>query len=129
MKSHINNINDILIKPLVTEKSYAQIGLNIYTFVVHKNATKTDIKKAIETIFIDSKVKVAKVNVVNVAKKAKKVGKYEGFKSAYKKAIVYLSEGTIPIFGQEEEADNAKTDKKPVKRRIITDDVLEGKEK
>jgi large subunit ribosomal protein L23 len=41
---HIKNINDVLIKPLVTEKSYAQMADNVYSFIVHDDATKTDVK-------------------------------------------------------------------------------------
>ena len=63
---------------------------NRYTFKVDPKANKVEIKKAVETIF---NVKVLSVNTVNVLPKYKKMGKYEGYKSAYKKAIVKLAEG------------------------------------
>ncbi|MGL5357460.1 MAG: 50S ribosomal protein L23 [Metamycoplasmataceae bacterium] len=99
------NINHIIKYPLLTEKTYQQMGKNIYTFVVDKKATKIEIKKAVQFIF---DVKVDRVNIMNVDKKYKKLGKYEGFKPGYKKAIVTLSEGSIKIlpddnFAQPEE--------------------------
>ena len=63
---------------------------------VDKNANKVEIKKAIEAIF---NVKVVKVNTINVKPKFKRLGQHEGFKNAYKKAIVELAEGqTIEAF-------------------------------
>jgi large subunit ribosomal protein L23 len=63
---------------------------NTYTFKVDKKANKIEIKNAIEEIF---KVKVLRVNTTNVKKKFKRMGKYEGYKPAYKKAMVTLAEG------------------------------------
>ena len=82
---------DILKAPIITEQSTKLIeSQNRYTFKVDTKANKVEIKKAVETIF---NVKVLSVNTVNVLPKYKKMGKYEGYKSAYKKAIVKLAEG------------------------------------
>jgi len=82
---------EIIKAPIITEQSMKLIDAeNKYTFKVDKKANKIEIKNAIEKIF---KVHVIKVNTINVLPKAKKVGKYEGFKPAYKKAIVLLPEG------------------------------------
>ena len=82
------NAYDIIIKPVLSEKSYDGIALKKYTFKVAKTATKTDIKRAVEQIF---GVKVASVNTVNVSGKVKRMGRNEGRTPAYKKAIVQLT--------------------------------------
>lgn len=79
--------HDIIIKPLLSEKSYAGIKDKKYSFIVAKNANKTQIKLAVEEIF---DVKVEKVNTANVRGKLKRQGKYEGYTPDYKKAIVKL---------------------------------------
>ncbi len=79
--------HDIIIKPLLSEKSYAGIQDKKYSFIVAKSANKTQIKLAIEEIF---DVKVEKVNTANVRGKLKRQGKYEGYTPDYKKAIVKL---------------------------------------
>ena len=84
--------NKIIVKPLLTEKSYAGIQDKVYTFVVAKDAGKVEIKKAVEELF---GVKVAKVNTI-VVKGHKKVqntkaGRTVGKTSDYKKAIVTLT--------------------------------------
>ena len=82
---------DILKAPIITEQSTKLIeGFNKYTFKVAKTANKVEIKKAVEEIF---KVDVISVNTVNMKPKKKRVGKYEGYTQAYKKAIVQLAEG------------------------------------
>jgi large subunit ribosomal protein L23 len=82
---------DILKAPIITEQSTKLIESdNKYTFKVDRKANKVEIKKAVETIF---NVKVLSVNTVNVLPKFKRMGKYEGYKSAYKKAVVKLAEG------------------------------------
>ena len=82
---------EIIKAPIITEQSTKLIeGQNKYTFKVDRKANKVEIKKAIEKIF---NVKVLSVNTVNVLPKFKRMGKYEGYKSAYKKAIVKLEEG------------------------------------
>ena len=84
--------NRIIIKPLLTEKSYAGIANKVYTFVVAKNADKVQIRKAVEELF---DVKVAKVNTVTVKGHKKtqntKAGRTIGRTSDYKKAIVTLT--------------------------------------
>ena len=80
--------HDIIIKPLLSEKSYAGIKDKKYSFIVAKNANITQIKLAIEEIF---DVKVEKVNTANVRGKLKRQGKYEGYTPDYKKAIVKLT--------------------------------------
>lgn len=85
------HITEIIKKPLLTEKSYLKMNLDgKYTFKVNYRATKTQVKKAFETIF---EVKVAKVNIVKTKPKAKRVGRYQGLTSAYKKAIITLKPG------------------------------------
>ena len=85
---------DIIIKPVLSEKSYADIANKKYTFKVAKTANKTQIKQAIEEIF---KVKVASVNTSNVYGKIKRQGKYEGLTGSYKKAIVQLTSDSKSI--------------------------------
>ena len=83
---------DIIIKPVVTEKSTAlQEKENKVTFVVAKNANKTAIKLAVQEIY---NIKPVAVNTVNVHPKMRRVGRYSGMTNAYKKAIVTLPEGT-----------------------------------
>ena len=80
--------HDIIIKPLLSEKSYAGIQDKKYTFIVAKNANKTQIKLAIEEIF---GVKVEKVNTINVRGQFRRYGRFEGYKASWKKAIVTLT--------------------------------------
>ena len=82
------NAYDIVRKPVITEKSMNEMADKKYTFVVDINANKTEIKKAIEEVF---KVKVERVNTVRVLGKMKRMGKNEGRKPSYKKAIVKLT--------------------------------------
>jgi large subunit ribosomal protein L23 len=88
----MKNPRDIIIEPIITEKSanMSMDGIK-YVFKVVKNTNKVEVKKAIEAIF---NVKVAKVNIVNVKPKAKKMGKYEGFKAGFKKAYITLADGS-----------------------------------
>ena len=89
---------DIIKKPLMSEKSYAQIQNKIYTFVVDKNANKVEIRKAIEEIF---GVQVARVNTVTTKGETKvrntKSGVVKGKTSDIKKAIVTLKADSKPI--------------------------------
>ena len=78
---------DIIIKPVLTEKGYDGIASKKYTFYVKKDANKTQIKLAVEKLF---GVKVAKVNTINYKGKLKRMGRNEGFTPNYKKAIVQL---------------------------------------
>jgi len=88
------NSYDIIIKPVLSEKSYDGIPQKRYTFKVSPNATKTQIKIAVEEIF---NVKVEKVNTMNVMGKMKRMGKTEGRRPGYKKAIVLLTSESKPI--------------------------------
>lgn len=86
--------HDIIIKPILSEKSYADIANKKYYFKVAKKATKTQIKNAVEEIF---KVKVASVNTLNVYGKIKRQGRNEGLTGNYKKAVVQLSSDSKSI--------------------------------
>ena len=91
----IKDYTDIIIAPVITEKSAANAEKNIFTFKVAKDATKTEIKWAVEKAF---NVNVVKVNTLNTKPKDKRVGKYTGKTKTYKKAIITLAEGqTIEI--------------------------------
>lgn len=85
---------DIIIKPIITEKAMSGMATKKYTFKVAKNANKIQIAKAIEEIF---KVDVLKVNTINVRGKFRRQGKYQGYTSSWKKAIVTLKEGSKSI--------------------------------
>ena len=85
---------DIIIRPLLTEKSYADIATKKYVFIVDKKANKTEIKLAVEAIF---GVKVDKVNTANVRGKLKRQGRNEGYTSDYKKAAVTLKKDSKSI--------------------------------
>ena len=90
------NPRDLLIRPVITEKTSVMMQDNKYTFKVPLTANKTEIRQAVEKIF---NVKVEKVNTVRVHGKTKRMGRYVGKRSDYKKAIVKLAEGnTIQIF-------------------------------
>ena len=78
---------DILIRPLLSEKSYSEIANKKYVFVVAKDTNKTEIKLAVEKLF---GVQVEYVNTVNCRGKLKRMGRNEGFTPSYKKAIVQL---------------------------------------
>ena len=88
--------NQVLLAPVVSEKSYSLITDRKYTFKVHKDAHKTQIRQAVEELF---EVKVDSVNVVKVQSKPKRRGVSRGTKPGWKKAIVKLREGyEIEIF-------------------------------
>lgn len=78
---------DIIIKPIITEKSNVEMQAGKYTFEVNKKATKVDIKRAVEKLF---NVKVLKVNTINVSGKEKRVGRNIGKTADWKKAIVSI---------------------------------------
>lgn len=82
---------DVIIAPVITEKSMANRQNNVYTFKVAKDATKTEIKKAVEEAF---KVEVLNVNTLNTKSKRRRVGRYTGKTKTYKKAIVTLKSGS-----------------------------------
>ena len=92
----MSNARDIIVRPLVTEKTIrTQEGQNTVVFEVRKGTNKIQIKQAIEEIF---NVKVDNVNVVNQKPKTKRMGRYVGKTNHLKKAYVKLKEGyTIDI--------------------------------
>lgn len=85
---------DIIIAPIITEKSMSGVAGKKYTFKVDPDATKYEIADAVKELF---KVDVAKVNTVNVRGKLKRMGRYEGKTASYKKAIVTLKADSKPI--------------------------------
>jgi large subunit ribosomal protein L23 len=88
--------NEVLLAPVVSEKSYSLIADRKYSFRVHKDAHKTQIRQAVEELF---GVKVESVNVVQVRPKPKRRGLHRGTKPGWKKALVQIREGdTIEIF-------------------------------
>lgn len=90
MSASINHFNT-LCRPVVTEKSYAGTGdANQYTFRVARDATKQQVKEAVEAVF---EVNVEKVQVINVPGKPKRRGQHMGTRSGYRKAVVRLAEG------------------------------------
>ena len=80
----MTNPHDIVIRPIVTEQSMADMADRKYTFVVQKGANKTEIKKAVEKIF-------GKVNTLNYDGKVKRMGRSIGKTASYKKAVVKLT--------------------------------------
>ncbi|MFE5895542.1 50S ribosomal protein L23 [Streptomyces sp. NPDC002285] len=91
------DLRDILIKPVVSEKSYALLDDNKYTFVVAPGSNKTQIKQAVESVF---EVKVTGVNTINRQGKRKRTKTGFGQRAGSKRAIVTLAEGDrIDIFG------------------------------
>jgi large subunit ribosomal protein L23 len=94
------NARSVLIRPIVSEKSYALLGANKYTFRVHPDAHKTQIRQAVEEIF---GVRVVDVQTMSVKPKPKRRGWSSGQTRAWKKAIVRLhEEDSIELFeGQE----------------------------
>ena len=89
MNSH-KDPHSILLRPIVSEKGYSEGQAGKYRFEVAKDATKIDIKKAVEKIF---KVHVTKVNVINMDGKARRLRQHAGFTADWKKAIVTLKDG------------------------------------
>ena len=86
---------DIIVRPLITEKSMDTVAEKRYSFEVAKNATKPEIAAAVEAMF--KKTKVVKVNIINMKKKPKRYGVHFGYTSEWKKAIVTLSADSAPI--------------------------------
>ncbi|MCZ2402096.1 50S ribosomal protein L23 [Paenarthrobacter sp. Z7-10] len=92
----IKDPRDVVIAPVVSEKSYGLIDEGKYTFLVDPRSNKTEIKLAVEKIF---SVKVESVNTINRAGKRKRTKFGWGQRKNTKRAIVSLKEGTIDIFG------------------------------
>ena len=93
----MRNINEVIVRPLVTEKSHDMLDrLGAYTFVVAKEANKIEIAQAVEKQF---NVKVRDVRTMRYAGKAKRMGKHAGRKASWKKAVVTLAQGdSIELF-------------------------------
>jgi large subunit ribosomal protein L23 len=86
----------VLLRPVVSEKSYEQITQNRYTFKVHQDAHKTQVRQAVEQLF---DVTVVAVNIIKVQPKPKRRGLTKGERQGWKKAIVQLKPGdSIEIF-------------------------------
>lgn len=87
----MKHYSDIIIAPVITEKSMLDRQNNVYTFKVAKSATKDEIKAAVEEAF---KVEVKSVNTLNTKSKKRRVGKYSGRTKTFKKAMVTLKDGS-----------------------------------
>ena len=85
---------DVILKPVITEKSMDDAAERKYTFKVAPTANKTEVKLALEEIF---GIEIAKVNIMNVKGKVKRMGRNVGRTSAYKKAIITLTEKSKEI--------------------------------
>ena len=85
---------DIILKPIITEKSMDGVASKRYTFKVAIDATKPEIAKAVEELF---NVEVAKVNTINMKKKPKRMGYHFGYTAEWKKAIVTLTASSKEI--------------------------------
>ena len=98
----MNSVYNVIIRPVVSERTFDLMGQNKYTFEVAKDAPKEEIRDAVEKIF---NVHVVKVNTVNVKPKNKRVRFVQGKTRTRKKAIVTIAEGeSIEIFGAQAEA-------------------------
>ena len=86
---------DVILKPVITEKSMEMLTQGKYTFKVAKDSNKIEIAKAVEALFPG--VKVAKVNTINCRGVMKRMGRNEGRRSAFKKAIVTLTDDSKAI--------------------------------
>lgn len=93
----MRNIHQVIVRPLITEKSTAQLDRQqAYTFVVDRDANKLEIAQAVETLF---KVKVKDVRTMQYRGKERRVGRQVGRRAAWKKAVITLREGhSIEIF-------------------------------
>lgn len=90
----MQNAHDIIIKPVLSEKSYDYLAQKVYTFIVDKKASKTEIRQAIEQVF---GVKVDSVHTVNVLGKIKRQGAHQGRRPSVKKAYVKLKKDSKGI--------------------------------
>ncbi len=96
------HLSEVIVKPVLTEKTYKQMATGIYTFTVNRKANKSHVKKAFEQIF---EVKVADVNIINSKPKTKTVGRFIGKTSAVKKALIKLAPGEqLSLFSSEEQS-------------------------
>ncbi|HIU35741.1 MAG TPA: 50S ribosomal protein L23 [Candidatus Fimenecus excrementigallinarum] len=85
---------DIILRPVITEESMAGQALKKYTFQVAKDATKPEVKAAVEQLF---GVKVQKVNTIRVRGHLRRYGRFEGYTASWKKAVVTLTEDSKTI--------------------------------
>ncbi len=81
---------DVVIRPIITEETTGQMALGKYTFQVAVDATKPEIRRAIEELF---KVKVTAVNTMRRRGKPRRFGRYQGYRPDWKRAVVTLAEG------------------------------------
>jgi large subunit ribosomal protein L23 len=87
---------DLVLRPIVTEKATLLLEQNQYVFDVQPQATKPEIKAAIESLF---DVKVVGINTLRLPRKKRRVGRFVGYKAQYKRAVVTLAEGdSITLF-------------------------------
>ena len=86
--------HDIIRRPVITEKTMTAMAENKYTFIVHINSNKSQIKRAVEEVF---GVKVASVQTIRTMGKTKRMGVHVGKRADYKKAIITLAEGSKSI--------------------------------
>ena len=93
----MKTFEDVIIKPVLTEKTYAVISDKRYCFVVDRRANKTEIKQAVEAVFADDGVKVESVNTTRTLGKIKRQGRYSGRTPEVKKAYVTLKKDSKPI--------------------------------
>ena len=91
----MKSVADIIVRPLITEKSMDGVAMKRYTFEVASDATKAEIAEAVEKMF--KKTKVVKVNTITMKKKPKRYGVHFGYTGEWKKAVVTLSEDSAPI--------------------------------
>lgn len=87
-----HNSTNIIKYPVLSNKALELLGDNRYSFIVNPSSNKLSIKSAIENLF---DVKVIKVNTCNLPRKKKRIGKYIGWKSQYKKAVVTVADGYV----------------------------------
>lgn len=90
----MKSIQDIIVRPVITEDSMSMIADKKYVFEVLPDATKPEIAEAVETMF---KVDVKCVNTITMKKKPKRMGVHAGYSKAWKKAIVTLKENSKTI--------------------------------
>jgi len=86
----VTDVHDVIIRPIISEKSNALMGQGKYTFVVHPRATKVQIRQAVEELF---RVKVRSVNTCRYRGKPRRFGVHRGRTPAWKKAVVTLAPG------------------------------------
>ncbi|WP_154052322.1 50S ribosomal protein L23 [Olsenella uli] len=99
----MNSAYEVIIRPIVSERSFDLMNENKYTFEVAKNAPKEEIRAAIQKLF---GVRVLKVNTINVKPKRKRVRYQVGMTRSWKKAVVTLAPGdTIEVFGKQSAED------------------------